>query len=111
MTKSLRLGVPFVAVDALQSTADTTSVAFALPNASDMALSWQSSFAVAPGAVDLRLLASVDGTNFIEIDNTILTTGDIRLLSPVNYTHVKVRQASRTGATAYTTVTLLLKRR
>lgn len=110
MTQSLMRAVPFNIFDALQTTSDTTSDPVGVPNRANNVLSWQTSYAVAPGAVDIRILASFDnGENYVEVDNTTVVGGDFNQLTPANYTHIKVRQASRTGATAYTTVTLLLQ--
>ena len=106
---SLNPGRAYDILDALETTADTTSDAVALPNHEGRILTWQTSFAEEPDAVDLRLLASIDGVNFVEIDNTTLTTGDLRELYPAAWTFVKVRQASRTGDDAFVTVTLLLQ--
>ncbi len=50
-------------------------------------ISWQTVFGTDPSAVSILLLASLDGENFVEVDDITTTTGGIATVVG-NFTHV-----------------------
>jgi len=69
--------------------------------------SWQTIFGTDPSAVSVLILASLDGLNFVEVDDSAVTTGDIQTVVG-NFTHVMAEIESITDG-ADVTVLLVPK--
>ena len=110
---SLSEGIQTLAFNALQTTSATVSEPFAVPpgkGSLGRAITWQASYAVAPGAVSLNLQGAF---NDVEAEYAILDTstavgGETKTVLNCTYRFVRTKQVSRTGDTAYTTIRLWL---
>ncbi len=51
-------------------------------------LTWQTVFGTEPSAVEITLLASLNGVDFIEIDDSTVTDGDLQTVEG-NFTHLR----------------------
>jgi len=103
----LQMGIPQTVLDALTSTADTSSSVYALPtNWSSLGrpLVWQSVIVGSPSAIDLQLLGAMNDVSaeYAILDESTSTAGEMRHVQPINVRFLKVRQVSRTGGTSVT---------
>lgn len=51
-------------------------------------ISWQTSFGTEPASYDIALMASLDGVNFVEVDDADVVDGEIRTVQG-NFTHLR----------------------
>lgn len=110
--KALAKGLPEVVMDALVTTADTKGSSFALPwtKNNNYNLTWVSRFATAPGAVSLQLQGALNDVDaqYAVLDTSTAIAGEMKHVAGLNIRFVRVRQVSRTGADAYTTVDVMV---
>lgn len=110
-TEMIYREVPFKLFDALEATADTKGTSYALPRTSAGArtLTWQTKYAVAPGAVNITLEGAIEDVDALYgiLDTSTVTGGEIRTVTTASaIKYVRSHQNSRTGDTAHATVTI-----
>src|SRR5882724_2535147 len=101
MITMLTMGIPQKLLDALTSTSDTSSSAYALPidwPSMGRALVWQSIIDGTASAINLQLLGAMNDVSaeYSIIDTSTVAAGEMRHVSPINVRFIKVRQVSRT---------------
>jgi hypothetical protein len=104
---TLPIGTPTKILDALTSTADTTSTVYALPSnwaSLGRPLVWQSVFGGSPSAISLQFQGAMNNieAEYAVIDSSTSTDGEMRHVQPLGVRFVRVRQVSRTGGTSVT---------
>lgn len=100
-------------MDALVTTADTKGTSYSLPNTAGKqpwTIVWTTSYAVAPGAVSLQLQGALNDVDaeYAVLDTSTAVGGEMRHVAGIAVRFIRVRQVSRTGATAHTTVSVKL---
>lgn len=106
-TVTLQEGMPEKLFNALTSTGDNTSSAYALPATwarKGKALVWQSVMNGSPSAISLQLQGAMNDVSaeYAVLDTSSATAGEMRHVLPINVRFVRVRQVSRTGGTDVT---------
>lgn len=79
ITTLITIGPPIDLV-ALTDSPSTTGTVLAMP-ARRVQLTWQTVMTTAPASCTIKLMGSDDGSNFIQIDSTTSTTGDIKTVN------------------------------
>lgn len=80
----------------------TNGVAFALPSANANTLTWQISYGVAPGAINIVLQTSQDNSAWFTVDTTTAVSGEIRNYGPTSALFVRARIVSHAGGSGLT---------
>lgn len=94
-------------MDALAATADTKGTGYALPPtpAGNRVLTWQSSFSVAPDAINITLEGAIEDTDakYATLDTTTAVGGELRTVTTASAIRfIRAHQNSKTGAVTTT---------
>ena len=92
---ALQLGLAETIYSA-SATTSTTSTTYAMP-ARLCNLAWQYFFTTNPSAVVMNVQASNDGVNFVTVDSTTITTGQLRVITGLAANFIRINQGSITG--------------
>jgi hypothetical protein len=103
MSESLLAGIQVKSFDAAAPDNDDVGTLYYVPPGV-LYVAWALSFGTAPGAVQIDLEATVDGTNYFSIDSITSTAGGLKVVSGP-FKALRAKQVSRTGG-AEVTVTL-----
>lgn len=101
MTVSALIGQPLTIINADATVGNGT--AFALPSRT-VVIGWQTSYSVAPAAVNIRLEVAMDATGpWTEIDVTTVVGGEFRnVAAPTAARFIRARVVTNTGAVLIT---------
>ena len=87
----------------------TAGTAFALPqHKQPRAISYQLVYAGGPSAVSVAFQVTIDGTNWVTIDTSTNTSGELVMLVNVVATQCRLYHTSRTGGTKVTGTILIM---